>query len=161
MIWSVAAQYCVRQNAHAFLWLWGLFLILASGALALRRSRRRSAAVLLFFAVCTVLLGVVIFAACSAYAPLSMGLPPSRSAIDETMLMCLGKDAFETAILWTIVVAACSASLGSVTWGRFRSKSAASRAVAYVGAALLLLVAATFVLLWMFGFSLCSTQWVF
>lgn len=161
MIWSLAARYCVRQDAHALMWLLGLFLILTGGALALRRNTQRLPAVLLFFAVCTVALGVIIFSACSAYAPLSMGLPASISATNETTLMCLGKDAFEKAILWTIIVASYSAAFGSVLWARLRSKSATGRAFGYIGAALLLLVATTCVLLGIFAFQLCATRWVF
>ncbi|MBV8343764.1 MAG: hypothetical protein JO190_02095 [Candidatus Eremiobacteraeota bacterium] len=160
-IWGLAARYCVRQNAHAFMWLWGLFLILAGGSLASRRASSSFAVVLLIFAVVTVALAVAIFSACSAYAPLSMGLPASISATDETTIMCLSKDTLGTAVLWTLIVASSSAAFGSVLWGRARAKSAIGRAVAAIGALLLVLVAAALVLLGVFSFSLCSTNWVF
>jgi hypothetical protein len=143
------------------MWLWGLFLILSCGALALRRSSGRFAAVALVFAICTAALAVAIFSACSVYAPFSMGLPASISATGLTTLMCLSQDAFGTAILWTIIIVSCSAALGSVLWARVRSKSPTRRAFAYIGAALLLLVATASVLLGIFAFMLCSTTWVF
>jgi uncharacterized membrane protein len=142
------------------MWLWGLVLILAGGALAMRR-RRPPAFVLLFFALCTLALGAVIFSACSAYAPLSMGLPTSISATAETTQMCLGKDALQTAFLWTVIVVVCCAAAGLFFGARLSSTNAARRTFAYIGSGLLLLLAIACVLLWIFGFMLCSSTWVY
>jgi len=140
------------------MYLWGLALILTGSGLGLRPRTRYVAAVLLFFSACTIALGVTIFSACSVYAPLSMGLTTSISATAETTLMCLSKDAFDTAALWTTVVALLSAAFGLIFWAR---KSLKGRAFAYIGAALLVLLAIGSVLLAIFAFMLCSTTWVF
>lgn len=164
VIWSLGARYCVRQEAQAFMWLWGLLLALAGAAVIVRRRGRHfEAAVLLFLAVCTSAVGLVAFYACYASAPYSMGLgaPPSLSAARLTALTCLGRGAFDLASIWTIVTVSCSAALGLVAWGRTRGKTAALRACLYVGAALLLLVAAAAVFGWFFGFSWCSSSRLF
>ena len=160
-LWASAARYCVRQNAHAFIWLWGLFLILGASALGLRRSTPRFSGVLVFFAICTLGLGIVIFSACSAYAPLSMGLGTSRSATYVTTVMCLGKDAFQTALLWTIVVLSCSAAIGSMLWARLTQTSRRTRIFAIILGVLLIVIAAAAVVLHIFAFSMCATRWVF
>lgn len=163
MIWGVGARYCVRQDAHAFMWLWGLFLALAAAAFLLRRRGRYfEAAVLLFFAICTGALGCIIFYACSASAPYQMGLgTPSISAARLTTITCLSQGAFSKAIVWTVIVLSCSAALGLVAWGRSRGKTAALRACTYIGAALLLLVAAVAGFGAFFGFSWCSSSRLF
>jgi hypothetical protein len=162
-IWSLGARYCVRQDAHAFMWLWGLFLALAGAALIVRgRGRRFGAGVLLFFAACTGVLGFVILYACYASAPYSMGLgAPSVSAVSLTTLMCLSQDAFSKATGWTIVVLSCSAALGLIAWGRSRGRTALPRACSYVGAALLLLVAVAAGFGAVFVFSWCSSSRLF
>jgi hypothetical protein len=154
----------MRQNAHAFMWLWGLLLAFAGAAIVVRRRGRRfEAAVLLFFATCTGALGFIIFYACYASAPYSMGLgaPPSVSVARLTTSTCLSHDAFGTARMWTVVALSCSAALGLVAWGRTLGKTAALRACAYVGAALLLVVAAAAGFGWFFGLSWCSSERLF
>ena len=162
-IWSLGARYCVRQDAHAFMWLWGLFLTLAGVALVVRRRGRRfEAAVLLFLAVCTGVVGFLISYACYASAPYSMGLgAPNVSAVSLTTLMCLSQDAFSKAINWTVIALSCSAALGLVAWGRLRGKTATLRACSYVGAALLLLVAGGAGFGAFFVFSWCSSSRLF
>jgi hypothetical protein len=145
------------------MWLWGLFLALAGAALIVRRRGRNfEAAVLLFFAVCTGVLGFTIFYACYAWAPASMGLgAPNVSALSFTTLMCLSQDAFSKATGWTVAVVSCSGALGLVAWGRSRGKAAALRACSYVGAALLLLVAGADGFGAFFVFSWCLTSRLF
>jgi hypothetical protein len=145
------------------MWLWGLFLALAGAAFIVRRRGRRfETAALLFFAVCTAAVGLVVFYACAATAPSSMGLggPPGFSAARLTTVTCLGNRASVTAGTWTVIALSCSAALGLVSWGRSRRKTAL-RAGAYVGAALLLLVAAAAGFGWFFGFSWCSSMRLF
>ena len=161
VIWSLGARYCVRQNAHAFILLWGLFVVFAGAALTLRRRKRGLAAVLGFLAICTVAVGVVIFAACSAYAPVSMGLPVSITATSETILRCLGKDAFDTAILWMIAAVSCFGAVGSILHARLHSTKSAGRVFANTGGVVLLLLAGASVFLRIFSFTFCSTRWVF
>jgi len=162
-IWNLGARYCVRQDAHAFMWLWGLFLALAGAALILRkRGRHFGAAVLLFFAVCTGALGFLIAYACYAWAPDSMGLgAPNVSAMSFTTLTCLSQDAFSKAIVWTIIALSCGAALGLIAWGRARGRTAALRACSYAGAALLLLVTAGACFGAFFAFSWCSSSRLF
>ena len=91
-----------------------------------------------------------------------MGLgAPDRSAARLTALTCLGRDASASALTWTVVAASCSAALGSAAWGRLRAKSAGIRAISYIGAALLLLLAAAAGFAWFFGFSWCSSSRLF
>ncbi len=163
VIWSLGARYCVRQNVDAFVWLWGLFLALASGAFILRRRGSHfESGVLAFFALCTAAVGLVTFYGCSASAPYSMGLGASGvSAVSLTTLTCLGQDASARAIVWTIIVLSCSAALGLVAWGRSRSKSAALRICAYAGALLLFLIAAAAGFGAFFAFSWCSSSRLF
>jgi hypothetical protein len=162
-MWSLGARYCVRQHAHAFIWLWCLLVALAAAAVAVRRRGRPfEATVLLLLAVCTGTLGLVLFYACSASAPYSMGLgAPDISAARLTALTCLGESASASAFTWTLVALSCSAALGSIAWGRTRGKTAATRALSYIGAALLLLLAAAGVFAWFFGFSWCSSRRLF
>jgi hypothetical protein len=163
MIWSLGARYCARQHAHAFIWLWFLLLAFAGAALILRRRGRPfEAAVLLLLAVCTGALGSIVFYACSATAPFSMGLgAPNISATRLTALTCLGQSASTSAFLWTVVALCCSSALGSVAWGRLRGKTAAIRTLSYIGAALLLVIAGALGFAWFFGFSWCSSSRLF
>ena len=161
VISALSARYCVRQDAHAFMWLWGLLLILIGAALALRRSSWLLRMVLLAFALGTVALGAGILYACTAYAPLSLGLAVPISATDLTRIMCLSKDPFGTAIPWTVVVLSCSGAVALVLRSRASGKTATSRAFAYIGAALLVVIAVACVLLAIFSFGMCGTTWVY
>jgi hypothetical protein len=153
----------VRQNAHAFMLLWGLFLALGGAAFIVRRRGRRfQAAVLLLFALCTAALGFIIFYGCYASAPYSMGLgAPGLSAANLTTFTCLGQGAFSKATAWTVVALSCSAALGLVAWGRSRGTSVALRAALYIGAALLLVVAGSVAFGSFFVFAWCSSSRLF
>jgi len=163
LIWGLGARYCARQNAHAYMLLWGLFLALAATAFILRRRGRHfESAVLLFLGLCTGALEFIIFYGCYASAPYTMGLgAPSLSATSLTRLTCLGQGAFSRASVWTVITVSCSAALGLVAWGRSRSKTAALRASLYVGAALLLLFAGAAGFGAFFVFSWCSSSRLF
>lgn len=162
-IWSLGARYCVRQDAHAFMWLWGLFLMFAgAGFVVGRRGRPFEAVVLAFLAVCTAALGLTIFYACSASAPYSMGLgAPGVSGARLTTFACLGQGASVWTFLWTVVALSCGAGLGLVSVGRSRGKAIALRAISYAGVALLLVVVAVAAFVWFFDFSWCSSQRLF
>jgi hypothetical protein len=138
-------------------------LALAAAALIVRRRGRSfAAAVLLLLAVCTAPLGAAIFYACSASAPYSLGLgAPDISAARLTALTCLGQSASTSAVLWTVVALSCSAALGSIAWGRVLGRTAAVRALCYIAAALLLLLAATVGFAWFFDNSWCSLRRLF
>jgi hypothetical protein len=143
------------------MWFWAVFLILSALTFALRAKRRRFAVVPFLLALCTLALAAVIFWACAAYAPLSMGLATPIAATAETTIMCLSKDALGTAILWTIVVALLTAGVALALWGRLPARDARRRALPYIGAALMLLIAGASVPLYLLGFALCSTRWVY
>ena len=119
------------------------------------------AAVLLLLAVCTARSASLIFYACSATAPSSLGLgAPDISAARLTTLTCLGHRALTSAVIWTVVVLLCGAALGSIAWGRTPGKTAAFALPLYRrGAVLLLAAAAGFA--WFFGFSWCSSSRLF
>ena len=153
----------MRQHAHAFMWLWFLLLALTGTALIVcRRGRHFEATVLLLLAVCTGTLGLIVFYGCSATASFSMGLgAPNISAARLTALTCLGQSASPSAFHWTGVALCCSAALGLVAWGRLRAKTTGVRAISYIGAALLLLLAAAAGFGWFFGFSWCSSSRLF
>jgi hypothetical protein len=163
VIWSLAARYCMRQDAHAFMWLWGLFLALVATAYGLHRRRTHfGAGVLLFFAFGTGALGLTIFYGCYRWAPYSMGLSaPSVSAAGLTTFMCLSQAAFATALMWTVIVLSCSAAVGLAAWARLRWENAVIRALFSVGAVFLLLVASAAGFLSFFNFSWCSSQRLF
>ena len=78
-----------------------------------------------------------------------------------TTFTCLSHRALNFASMWTIVAVSCSAALGLVAWGRSGGKTAALRACLYIGAALLLLIAATAAFGWLFGLSWCSSSRLF
>jgi hypothetical protein len=162
-MWALGARYCVRQDAHAFMWLWALLLTLAGVALIVRRRGRRfEAAVLLFFAVCTGALGLAIFYGCYASAPYTMGLgAPDVSAATLTTFTCLSNGAFSRAMAWTVIALSCSAAAGLIAWGRRRGKPAAFRAFLYAGAVLLLLVAVAAGFGAFFVFAWCSSSRLF
>ena len=153
----------MRQHAHAFIWLWCLFLALAGAApIVRRRGKPFEAAVFLLLAVCTATLGIAIFSTCSASAPYSLGLAaPDLSAARLTALTCLGQSASTSAVLWTMVALSCGTALGSIAWGRVPGRTAAVRALSYIGAALLLLIAAAAGFAWFFAFSWCSSRRLF
>ncbi len=163
VIWGLGARYCVRQDAHAFMWLWGLLLTLAGAAFIVRRRGRHfEAAVLLFFAVCTGALGVAIFYGCYASAPYTMGLgAPDVSAASLTAFTCLSNGAFSRAIGWTVIALSCSMAAGLAASGRRRGNSATRRALLYAGAVLLLLVAAAVGFGAFFVFSWCTSSRLF
>lgn len=162
-IWGVAARYCVRQDAHTFMWLWGLFLVLAGAGYALCGRRAGfGTAVLLFFAFCTAALGFTTFYGCYRWAPYSMGLgTPSISAASLNAFMCLSQGAFARAVGWTVMVVSCSTAVGLIAWARLRGRNAAIRASSYLGAAFLLLVAIVVGFFVFFVFSWCSSQRLF
>ena len=153
----------MRQDAHAFMLLWGVFLALAGVAFVVsRRGRQFEALVLVLFAIGTVALGCIIFYGCSASAPYSMGLGATgAAAANFTTLTCLAQDAFGRAIAWAFVVVACSGALGAVAWGRRRFASMALRIGCYIGATLLLLVAAAVALGAFFVFAWCTSSRLF
>ncbi|HEY5426970.1 MAG TPA: hypothetical protein VIJ77_10495, partial [Candidatus Tumulicola sp.] len=163
VISGLGSRYCVRQDAHAFTWLWCLLLALAGGALAVRRRGRYfEAAALLFFALCTGALGFVVFYACYASAPYSMGLgAPSALAARLTTFTCLSRGASTLTFIWTVVALSCSAALGLIATGHSGSKVAAIRVSFYIGAALFLLLAAAAGFVAFFGFSWCSSSRLF
>jgi hypothetical protein len=163
VIWGLGARYCVRQDAHAFAWLWGLLLALAGAAFIVRRRGRRfEAALLLLLAVCTGVLGVAIFYACAAAAPSSMGLGASgATAAHLTTFTCVSRGAASLTLTWTVVTLSVSAALGLVAWGRSRGRSAGLRACAYIGTALLLLIVAAAGFAAFFDFSWCSSLRLF
>jgi hypothetical protein len=153
----------VRQDAHAFSWLWGLVLAFAGAALIVRRRGRRfEAAVLAVLSVCTGALGLAIFYACYASAPYSMGLgAPDVPAARLTTLTCVSQGESMLAFLWAVVALSGSAALGLIAWGGSPGKSVALRACLYIGAALLLLFAAAAGFVAFFNFSWCSSSRLF
>ncbi|HEU5480667.1 MAG TPA: hypothetical protein VFU90_12565 [Candidatus Tumulicola sp.] len=163
VLWGLGARYCVRQDAHVFMWLWGLLLTLAAtGFVVRRRGRPFEAAVLLFLTLCTGALGLVIFSACYSTAPYQMGLGALNiSARTLSALTCLSLGAFTLAFLWTVVALSLGGALGLVAWGRSDGTSAALRASLYIGAACLLVVAAGAGFIGSFNFSWCASQRLF
>lgn len=163
VIWSLGARFCARQDAHALMWLWGLLLVLAgAGFIARRFGSRWTATGLFFFAVCTGAIGLTIFYACYNSAPYTMGLgAPGVSAARLTMLTCLSRGASTWAFIWTVFCLSCSAALALIILGGSRGKSAARRAAAFIGAALMLLVVALAVFVFVFDFSWCSSSRLF
>src|SRR5580692_12873790 len=124
VIWGLGARYCVRQDAHAFMWLWGLLLALGGAAFIVRRRGRPfGAAVLLFFAICTGAFGLTIFYACYNSAPYQLGLgAPGVAAASLTTLNCISSGASTWVFLWTVVVLLCCSVVGFVALGRSRDK---------------------------------------
>jgi hypothetical protein len=163
VISSLGARYCARQDAHAFMWFWGLFLALAGAAYGLhRRGARFGTGILLVFAVCTGALGLSIFYGCYRWAPYSMGLgAPSVSAAGVSTFMCLSKGAFATALMWTVIVLSCSAAVGLLACARVRGGTAVIRVLSAIGAVLLLLVAIAGGFLSFFNLSWCLSQRLF
>jgi hypothetical protein len=160
-IWSLGARYCVRQDAHAFMWLWGLLLTLAGAAVVVaRRGRRLQAGVLAFFAGCTGALGLTILFACRASALPSMGfVPEGMNTANVATFACIDRDAFTTAVLWTAVALSCNGALGLAVVGG--GTSATARAVLFAGTALLLAVAGAAAFAAFFDFSWCSSSRLF
>ncbi len=145
------------------MWLWALLLALAGAAFVVRRRGKRfEACVLLLLAVCTGALGFTVFYACYGSAPYSMGLgAPGVPAARLTAFTCLSQGAFALASIWTIVALSCSAAIDLVTWGRSRGKTAPLRASAYVGAAILIVLAAIAGFAVFFNFAWCSSRRLF
>jgi hypothetical protein len=162
LIWSLGARYCVRQEAHAFMWLWALLLTLAGGGVALRARRANfGSAFLLFLALCTGAIGFGIFYGCYRYAPFSMGLyEPYLSTANSELFRCLGKDALGTAVNWILIVVLCSAVVGFAALAR-RSRSVATIVLCYAIAGLVLLAVMAAGFLLFFGFSWCMSNRLF
>ena len=160
-IGDLSARYCARQDAHAFLVLWGLLLLLAGSAVAAQRFKARffSRAILLF-AFLTVALSASIFYGCSMTAASEQGLGSDLPAGTYTFLRCLGWDALSTVLGWTILVVSCIVALGLVVVG-IRHRRKAVRIVAPIGAALLSIVTLLMGLGLLFGFSWCTSERLF
>lgn len=163
VIWGLGARYCLRQDAHAFMWLWGLFLALGGAAFIVRRRGRAfEAAVLLLFSICTGAFGLTIFYACYNSAPYQLGLgSPDVAAGRLTTLNCLSNGAATWVFLWTVVVLLCCGAVGLVALGRSRDKAVVLRIFAYVAAAVCLLLVGFAGFVWLFDFSWCASQRLF
>jgi hypothetical protein len=162
LISALAARYCVRQNAHAFIWLWALFLGLAGAALVLRRRGARfESAVLFLFALCTGAVGLAVFYGCYRWAPYSMGLTaPGTSAVNLNNFMCLTHDAASITAMWTVIALLCCATAGLLAWAR-PGRSAAARGCCYVAAVFALLVVLIAAVVVFFNFSWCTSERLF
>jgi hypothetical protein len=162
-IWALGARYCVRQDAHAFLLLWALFLVLAGISVELHlRGKRFLSAFLLLLAVCTGALGLGTFYACYSSAPYSMGLGAyGSSARHLTAWMCISGDAFGAALTWVIITVSSSAAVrfmhGAVTSGA----SAAIRASWYAAALISTVAAIAAGGIFLFGLSWCMSERLF
>jgi hypothetical protein len=160
---SLGARYCVRQHAHAFFWLWGLFIVLLAVAYALQR-RRMTAGVIayLFLALSTGALGFSVFYGCYRWAPSSMGFStPGESTANIDTFMCLGEGAVSTAAMWTVVVVFCSAAIAGFALARSHGKSVAKRVLFSILRVISILAAIAAGLLWFFGFSWCLSRRLF
>ena len=164
----LSAQYCARQNAAAFLELWGLLLVLCGAAVATLFVARRlgserqfgarfCAGSLFFFALLTGILAASMFYGCSATAASEQGLGSDLAAGTFTILRCLGTDVLSTVQGWVLLVGSSIAAIALVIWGLFRRR-AAVRVPAFIGAALLVVLAFAFGFFLLFGFSWCASE---
>jgi hypothetical protein len=162
-MWALGARYCARQNAHAFLWLWALFLVFTGSTIGSYRSGFRfRTAVLALLALGTGALGVAIFYACYGWAPYSMGFSgPGTSAASLNAFMCATTTAAGTVAGWTTIGVACTAAIGIVTTARSHAAGAVLRGAAYFVAGLLLLIAFAASFLVYFDYSWCSSRRLF
>jgi cytochrome c oxidase subunit IV len=157
MIFWASVRSCVRQDAGAFLELWALLLVLAGCAYVVRPASRAYARVLALFAFLTAVFAGAIFYGCSMTAAGEQGLGTDLPANTYTTLRCLGNDAFSTAMAWTTFVVPLIAGIALALFGAVRWK-AARRVVAFIGAAVLLIVACAGAFLSVFFFSWCTSQ---
>ena len=159
----LSARYCARQDAHAFMWLWCLALVLGAIACSIGKgSARLARGALLFFAAATGLVGASIFYGCYRWAPFSLGMgAPGLSARQLDTFMCLSQDAFGNSLGWTIVAVSCSAAAALIVWARSSAGSAGKRVSCSIGAALLMVVAVVVGLLMFVSFSWCLSRRLF
>ena len=173
VIHALAARYCVRQDARGFIELWGLFVGLAGGAVAIAlrlrsgiadKTRQRTAwfafGVLACFLALTGGVAWAIFRWCYESAPASLGMA-SNAPGNVDLKICLTMHALETIDGWMLIVVACLAALGLLVLGIFQSKSVVRRAVSFAGAAAALLFAIASGGLIFFGISWCQSQRLF
>ena len=164
----LSAQYCARQNATAFLELWGLLLLLCCAAVVILFVARRfkkerqfaarfCAGALFFLALLNGIFASSIFYGCSATAASEQGLGSNLAAGTYNVLRCLGTDVLSSVHAWVLVV---GSSIGTVVlslFGVYR-RGAAVRAAAFVGAAFLIVLAFAFGFFLFFGFSWCASE---
>jgi hypothetical protein len=164
----LSAQYCARQNATAFLELWGLLLVLCGAAAATLFAARRlgsdrqfaarfCAGALLLFALLTGILAASTFYGCTATAASEQGLTSDLPAGTFTVLRCLGTSVLGMVNGWVLLVVTSIAAIALVVLGIFRQR-AAVRVPAFAGATLLVILAFAFGFFLLFGFSWCESQ---
>ena len=164
----MSAQYCARQDATAFIELWGLILVLCGAAAVTMFAARRfvggtqfaarfCTGALFFFAILTGLLAASIFYGCSATAASEQGLGSNLSARTYTTLRCLSTDVLSTVQGWVLLVGLSIAAIVLIVLGILRRR-AAVRVPAFTGAALLAILAFACGFFLLFVFSFCESQ---
>ncbi|HEV3092439.1 MAG TPA: hypothetical protein VGX91_13440 [Candidatus Cybelea sp.] len=172
---SLAARYCLRQDARGFLELLAFLVVLAAAAVATLRSMRRRAAdadyrraasVWAGGLACAFVLslgvGLTIFRWCAESAGPALGvvLPTSpQSGLDA--MICYSMNAVRLIEGWIVVVVAAIAAIGLFAVGVFARRSWVSRAVALAGAVVALLFATASGFLILFSMSWCQSHRLF
>lgn len=161
LIAGLAARYCIRQDARGFIELWGLVLVLAAAAVAMR-SKPWWAAAFACVILITAAFGAAIFWSCTVSAPASLGMVvanPYGTNLDT--MICVSSHAVETIDEWIWIVASFAAATGLIALGILRFRKLLARGLAFAGSAVLLIFAAASGGLLLFGVSWCQSSRLF
>ncbi|MBV8283161.1 MAG: hypothetical protein JO241_06235 [Candidatus Eremiobacteraeota bacterium] len=154
VISAVAARYCLRADARAYLELWGLFAALIGCGITVLVRRQRAArpiAVSLFvLALMTAAVTAALFYACHSTAAASHGLVLPTLPANSSWLECITSNASGLAIDWIAIVLSGIAAVALLLAAKFRWTRVWPRIFAGVGAGVLVLfaVAAVLGVLW-------------
>lgn len=172
---SLAARYCIRQDARGFIALWALIVALASATLGLFFAARRRVAdrrdrfaafafagALGCLTVLTAAFGLTIFRWCYESAAASLGMTsasPTGKQIDS--LICLSPHAVELIGSWILAIVSLVAALALLLVGVFRLRKPLQKALTFGGAAAALLFAMVNVGFMLFSISWCQSPRLF
>jgi hypothetical protein len=174
LIHGLSARYCIRQDARGFIELWALLIALAGAAIAILLSARQRMAdrkyrraaliwtgVLACFILFTGGVALTTFWWCYQSAAASLGMPPSSSATNIDMKICMSLHAVETIDEWILAVVSFIAAIGLIVLGIFRLKNLLRRALIFAGAAVVLVFALANGGLMLFGLAWCQSPRLF
>jgi hypothetical protein len=126
-----------------------------------RRAARTWTGVLACFILLTGGVALTTFWWCSESAAASLGMPPSSSATNIDMKVCMSMHAVETIDEWILAVVSFIAAIGLIVLGIYRLKNLLRRTLAFAGAAMALIFALANGGLVLFGLAWCQSPRLF
>lgn len=157
---SLAARYCVRQDARGFIEAWAFVVALAVLAVGMRRAGALWRGALGCVAILTAAFALAVFRWCQESAAASLGyVAGDVSNIDAKI--CYSSHAVETIEGWLAIAAALLAAVGLSILGVRRRKSLVQAGLCVFGALVALFFAIIGCALLVFSLSWCQSHRLF